>query len=504
MTDRSHILAALAGALFSFAALNLFAMSRNFWGFEYPLDDVYIHLAMAEEIARGGYGVNPGEYASAASSPLYPLLLTPFAGSDLQRWLPLFWNILFLATAAVLFGKIMARAAPSILGTAASALGLFALGATTTAYSGMENMGHGAASLMIILGLWHFVETRHVNSLLIIGVFLAPAFRLEGLALSLAAGGTVFLLGNRKSGALLMGLGLLPVVAFVAYLHSLDLGLLPNSVVAKLGTGAGGPMRLIEKFQINTFVPAGRLLLAATLILTLLALAHKKSDPNKAWFAIAVSAAALAHLFVGSIGWMDRYENYILLSVVAAISLTLSQVAPRWTGPGIMLILVAGLVTYSPNIPRVFGWNMRAISDQQGEMARFVKEFAKAPVAVNDLGYVSWQNDFYVLDLWGLASKSALEIRRSDPKPGWAGPLADEHDVRFAMIYEPWIGDALPANWVKLGELKTNVPDAFLGGAIVSFYARDSVESDRLIPLLQDWSKDLPPGNAFNYSGGGE
>ena len=61
-------LAGVAGALVVFAAFLAVAMSRNGWSFEYPLDDVYIHLAMAEQIAAGGYGVNAGEFASAASS----------------------------------------------------------------------------------------------------------------------------------------------------------------------------------------------------------------------------------------------------------------------------------------------------------------------------------------------------------------------------------------------------------------------------------------------------
>ena len=57
------MLAALAGLL----ALQAVA-AWHAGVFEYPLDDVYIHLAMAEKIARGTYGVNLGEPASASSS----------------------------------------------------------------------------------------------------------------------------------------------------------------------------------------------------------------------------------------------------------------------------------------------------------------------------------------------------------------------------------------------------------------------------------------------------
>lgn len=499
ISERSHIFAAVAGALLGFAALNLFAMSRNFWGFEYPLDDVYIHLAMAEGIVRGGYGVNTGEYASAASSPLYPLLLTPFAGGEVQRWLPLIWNTLFLITAAVLFGKLISRAAPNVLGVVASAIGLVALASITTAFTGMENMGHGAASLMIVLGLWRFVETGRLNALLVFGVFLAPAFRLEGLALSLAAGGVVFVLDQRVKGAALMVLAVLPVAAFVLYLNALGIGPLPNSVIAKLGEGQSGLGSLIGKFQSNVAAPGGRLLFLVAVGLAVIALVARPLSREKAMFALAICAAAFAHLFAGSIGWMDRYENYILIASVAALALMLGQFAMRWAAPFALLVSVIGFFTYGPSVYFAYGWNMRAISDQHGEMARFAKEFAQAPVAVNDLGYVSWQNDHYVLDLWGLASKTALETRRSNPDPGWAGPLAEANDVGFAMIYDRWIGEALPDSWLKLGELQTGIPRAFLGGFEVSFYAKDSNEAERLIPLLQDWSTELPPGKRFQF-----
>ena len=73
--------AALA-ALATRAVFLLVAVFLNGGVFEYPLDDVYIHLAMAEQIAAGGYAVNAGEDGSAASSPIYPLLLVPFAGTE--------------------------------------------------------------------------------------------------------------------------------------------------------------------------------------------------------------------------------------------------------------------------------------------------------------------------------------------------------------------------------------------------------------------------------------
>ena len=99
-------LAALSALSAGFGFAIWFALTWARIGtFEYPLDDVYIQLAMAEGIAGGTYGINPGEPASAASSILYPLLLTPFAGTDFQRLLPLAWNSAGLLTLGWLLGR---------------------------------------------------------------------------------------------------------------------------------------------------------------------------------------------------------------------------------------------------------------------------------------------------------------------------------------------------------------------------------------------------------------
>src|SRR6478672_7980636 len=39
------------------------------------IDDPYIHLAVAENILTGGYGINASEHSSPSSSIIYPFLL---------------------------------------------------------------------------------------------------------------------------------------------------------------------------------------------------------------------------------------------------------------------------------------------------------------------------------------------------------------------------------------------------------------------------------------------
>src|SRR5262245_54827593 len=62
-------------------------------GFTYTLDDPYIHLALAENIARGHYGVNLGELSAPSSSVLWPFLLAPFARASWGDLAPLLLNL---------------------------------------------------------------------------------------------------------------------------------------------------------------------------------------------------------------------------------------------------------------------------------------------------------------------------------------------------------------------------------------------------------------------------
>ena len=44
----------------------------------YPLDDTYIHMAIARNVAQSGtWGINAGEFAPASSSPLWTVILAP-------------------------------------------------------------------------------------------------------------------------------------------------------------------------------------------------------------------------------------------------------------------------------------------------------------------------------------------------------------------------------------------------------------------------------------------
>lgn len=512
MTHQRAAFASVASALIAFGALVWVAVGNNGGVFEYPLDDVYIHLAMAEQIAAGGYGVNAGEFASAASSPLYPLLLTAFPGTELQRLLPLFWNIVGLVGAAWFWARIVItagyfEAGRALIGWSAVLIGPVFINSFGVAYTGMEHSLHMAAALAVIYGLQRLVVEQRLTAPLLIGLFLVTALRLEGLALGVLTTAVVFWILGLRAALICAALTILPVLAFVGVLTGIGLDPLPESVQAKLKLDedeAMGPIAgLINGLRINLAKPAGLLLaIGGVVMLALLSRLPRATDTGPRLLALAVSGAVFAHLLFGQIGWMDRYEGYIWASLAAGL-LVVAAKGPRLLQAGILGGIVAGAaVVYGPSWTQQFPWNIRAIYVQPIQSARFAQDFVKAPVAVNDLGRVSWGNPDYVLDLYGLASAEARALRLGGAPDGWAAPLVQAKDVKLVMIYDAWLANAVGPDWVRLGWLRFTTPPqatsaGYLGDYEVAYYATSPAFVPELEAALAAWKPTLPDGAYF-------
>jgi len=467
---------------------------------EYPLDDPYIHLAMAEQIAAGGYGVNAGEYASAASSPLYPMLLLFQAGGEVQRWLPLVWNAIGVVASGWLWGSLMIRA--GLAGKWAVLLAVLAplfLNIVGAGYVGMEHALDIAASLAVVQGGVVLVQDNRVNGWLILGIALCPLLRFEGMALSLVGAGLVVWHRKWGQGVALLALAVLPLVGFCYYLTTLGLDPFPNSIQAKLEDNDSIEMSRLIKMAIALMLNlnewGGKLLLAGIVVTGMLVrLAPKGTVRPYGLLVLGVCSAALAHLILGRIGWMNRYEIYAYVALSGALML----VASRWNpakAAGVTLVWVVisgGYYVYDLSWRNIT--NTRAIYLQQAQMARFAQDYLKAPVAVNDLGWVAWGNENAVLDLWGLANNEVRRARIFNPTEGWAGDLTAAQNVPVAMVYDMWFDDGLGTDWVPLGELIIPGYVAFLGGRNVRFYATSPTEVERTTAAIDAWIPTLPDG----------
>jgi hypothetical protein len=165
--------------------------------FLYTMDDAYIHLALAENLAQGHYGVNPGELSAPASSILWPLLLVPAAWTGVEEAIPLLLNIAASGVTLALYWTVVEQALaeiPAERRMRATALIVTLLIPATNlvglAFMGMEHSLQLLLATAVVAGLVVERETHRVSWWLALAVVAGPLVRYEALALSLLPSST--------------------------------------------------------------------------------------------------------------------------------------------------------------------------------------------------------------------------------------------------------------------------------------------------------------------------
>ena len=498
-----------AGAFLLVAAGLLAAILAATRGvFSFTLDDPYIHLAMAEEIGRGGYGVNPGEPASASSSAIYPYLLAALLKLGAGQFGALALNLTAGAASTALLVRLgeasgLLDAVRRPLATAAAALAaVLLLNLAGLAFTGMEHGLHAALGLAALWALVRLERDGRPPPWLVPVLALAPLVRFEGAAI-LAAGAAALVLRDRwREAAVAVAAGAAGLALFAWSLHARGLPWLPSSVLAKAADGAHGPA---AQFLENLRAPGAAVVEAAVaLVLAAEALGGGLRRPRPA--AVFAVLALGAQMAVGTFGvryngWLHRYEGWAIALSAGAALLAAGELLQRLPKAGrlpsaaVGTLLAAGLLLPYARTTLDAPFDARSIRLQQREMHRFAAEVLRAPVAVNDLGWVSWRNDSYVLDLWGLASEPARRARQAHRPPQWMDDLARAKGVRAVMIYDDWFGGRLPPAWVRLGELRARVPLSVRPR--VAFYAVDARAVPAVRAAVDMWARGLPPEDLF-------
>ena len=134
------------------------------------------------------------------------------------------------------------------------------------------------------------------------------------------------------------------------------------------------------------------------------------------------------------------------------------------------------------------------IYEQQFQMHRFVNDFYDAPVAVNDLGLVSYHNPHFVLDLGGLASEEARILRDGEANADDYQAFVARNDVHLVIIYYEWFKDEIPASWVRVASMDLSRERVSSDQKEVQFYATDAATTGKVRAELHSFSTSLPPG----------
>lgn len=456
----------------------------------YTLDDPYIHLALAEEILRGNYGISPGAFASPSSSMLYAPLLAVMLAAGLGTLAPL---MLAMAGQGMTLWLIAGAMAPSIrsLGVAIVVAPVLVLAVNGFALplTGMEHPLHAAASVAVIVGLARATRGA-LPGWLVPVIVLLPALRFEGYALALAAVVALAALGHRRV-ALLALAGIVGLtLAYAAAMLAMGLPILPSSVLVKSALSAAAVeaegrdalIALIVNLLRGAATWPGALMALAGVAL----LVHSLREPSVRGFVWPALAAVLAHLIAGRFGWFGRYEVYAVALLLTTVALAFR--GRVWPMLGLCALFGAGYVGVTQRTPEA----ALAIHQQQHQMHRFATEYFPHPVAVNDLGWVAWRNETPVIDLWGLGSEEARRLTAREGRSIATVRALTEGRAAFAMVYDIAFAGAIPPEWCRIAVLSTL--QGVLPSGDVAIYRIDrslAVEMDR---ALRAFATTLPPG----------
>jgi hypothetical protein len=475
----------------------------------YSLDDAYIHLALAENIAHGQYGVNAGELSSPASSILWPFLLAPFARWSSGQFVPLVVNLLAAAGSLVVFIRMLSRPLARfaarhdrLLVWLLIALVIPSTNVVGLVFTGMEHSLQVFLALIVLLGIIREQETGAVSWWHWAAIVVGPLVRYENLAVSLPA--IVYLIARGHTrGAVTAGIGLtFALAAFSWFLHSSGLEWLPGSVLAKSAVMAdGGATAIVQNLRNNLHDRQGVLLAVAWLVLLAVALDHRRSKEQRMLASWTVAALGL-HLLVGAFGWYHRYEIYMWVTTLAVLLVLFAeQLSARFAaaaGRTTMLLCLIAAVIGLPYAGTLLTTPIASnnVYEQQYQMHRFLTEYWRAGAAVNDLGWASYRNDDYIVDLLGLGTRRVVESARANGNANWMDTLAKAHGVKLAAIYSESFPE-IPKTWMRVGDLYLSRRRVSILSNQVTFYALDPPAAARARGLFIEFRRTLPAGTSL-------
>jgi len=457
----------------------------------YPLDDTYIHMAVARHFAEDGvWGLTPYEFSSATSSPLFTLLMAGgFSLLGVKVWIPLLLGILGGAGSVFLWGHFLRQ--PGKWGILLGLLHLLVVPIPVMAVLGMEHTLHIMTVLpFFVLGV-RWVATGKARGRVLIMAALSTAFRYESLFLAAAFVLLLLYIRRVKDAVLLAAAAWLPAVVYglVSVHHGWEF--FPTTLLIK---GAKfTPKGVVMNLLMNLL---GAPELVALLVVLVWVLRRRKREGlSISGDPLAVAALSLGvgtglHLLLARIGWFFRYEAYLIslgLLVLGWVLPHLSR-APRY-------LMLLGMLAIPSARMLAFPFTLQAvrnIHDMHLQIVRFLRAFYEdETVALCDVGAANFFVDLRCVDVVGLGDIHVARLRLEN-KVAELPRYVEARGVRVAIFYEKWFPELL-GRWRRVG--RWTIPDNLVAGdSVISFFAVDSTEYPRLRQAFLQFSRDsLPP-----------
>lgn len=519
MLAGAGLLLAVTGLLF------VTTTARTGGRFVYPLDDPYIHMAMAKNLSlHGVWGVTRHGFTSASSSPLWTLLLAlVYLVVGPAEIAPLLLCLVCGLLLLVVTDRLIREHGLEPWARAATLCGLVLLvPLPAVLFTGQEHVLQTTLSLAFVWTTAAVMNRERPLWLLAMLALLLTATRYEGLFLVFFA--MLLLSGRRRYGAgvVVAAAGLLPVAAYGVVSMLKGWFFLPNAVLMKaavshqavhLARSAFGTTEFWKAFAniaglwgLKQIVTTPHILASVLLVLLLLVLRFRQK--RRFWefdtvFGSIFLAASFLHMHFARPGPLHRYEAYLVAVGVVAVATLIHSLRPgcsrAWfqvagVAAGLaaaVMIWVGGALT--ARVPQA----SQNIFEQQYQMGLFLRRFYQGQtIAANDIGAINWLADIKCFDVWGLGTMRVARLKaRGNLSPEALAATAESAGVRIGIIYEDWLKltqtKAVPAQWTKVGSWRIR-DNLVCGCDSVAFFACRPEERARLKECLCLFARQLP------------
>jgi arabinofuranosyltransferase len=407
----------------------------------FPLDDPYIHLQFARNLASGhGWSFNPGEPVPGATSPLWVVLL---AGAHLagvpMEWAPIVLGLACAALAAVLALEVgiavgLPPALAALAGLAVGANGRFTWGSV----SGMEPC-LAAALLMLLLRL-ALTENRSPGRTALLGAVagLATQARPEMLVVALLVGVAETGRSLRSGGTggparrllrvtpyfAALGLVMLPHIAFCLATAGRPF---PNTYYSKTVIRLGLSPDVLAERRASYFTDAAVWLWRDDVVTAVtfglgMALWWVRRRPGRAALipivplVFWVSAWATVPFHYSLSRYTIPLIPCVALIAMSPFDLVLARLhtrSARWAAvalAGLAVLFAAGYRQFQ--YEGLFQANVDNILKMQVAMGEWVRRELPpgARVATNDIGAITWYGGHPCIDTEGLVSTDLITL----------------------------------------------------------------------------------------------
>jgi hypothetical protein len=482
----------------------------------YPIDDTYIHMAMAKYFVRDGiWGVSQNGFSSTTSSPLWTLCIALiYMLFGVNEWAPLALGFLIGNAALLYCFMLLRKKIPPLRLTLFLSLVMLLSPLPVMALTGMEHGLHGLITLALIYSAAGELSAKEPSrrrfAFLLALSFLVTVTRYEGMFLVLVVGG-MFLLTRRLWKAVwVWAAGAASIGAYGAVSVAQGWYFLPNSILLK--GNIPGALSAIAGFlghiQFNILIaPAVLVVLVAFLLAYVWGKGRIGVGAREKYLMAIFLCTALLHLQFASTGWFYRYEWYLIFAGCVILADVLDPWVPEYLVEGLQRttfdrqIAVLALIVFLAFLPAARAGNAlrdyplaaKNIYEQQYQMGLFVNTYYQGKtVALNDIGAVSYLADVRLLDLFGIASMDVTRLKRENAWNREAiAELARREDVDIVILYTSWFTDAIPAEWVEVGSWQI-LDNVVCGSDTVTFFVVTPSKQAEAIAALKDFSSRLP------------